>query len=110
MYMLSLGYSVRDLSHDCLRSLVDADHLQGHFRSDLVGLQQLKLTARKEIAKMGTYLESLKRCKRKVAYGAFYGAEFRVTVYAINRYAAVVDKKGAEFLKELLIGVSHCLE
>lgn len=110
LYMLSLGYSVRDLSHDCLRSLVDADHLQGHFRSDLVGLQQLKSTARKEIAKMGTYLESIKRCKRKVAYGAFYGAEFRVTVYAINHYAAVVEKKGAEFLKELLIGVSHCLE
>jgi hypothetical protein len=110
LYLLSLGYSLRDLSHDSLQGMCDVDHLQGHFIMNPVGLNTVKETARTHIAKPGTYLEAFRRARRKVTYGATYSAEFKVTVQALAQYSAIVDKKGGEFLKELLVGVSHCLE
>jgi hypothetical protein len=110
LYLLSLGYSMRDLSHDSLQGICDVDHLQGHFQLNPVGLNTVKETARTHIAKTGTYLEAFRRARRKLTHGARYSAEFKVTVQALVQYSAIVDKKGGEFLKELLVGVSHCLE
>jgi hypothetical protein len=110
LYLLSLGYSMRDLSHDSLQGICDVDHLQGHFELNPVGLNTVKEIARTHIAKTGTYLESFRRARRKLTHGATYSAEFKVTVQALVQYSAIVDKKGGEFLKELLVGVSHCLE
>jgi hypothetical protein len=110
LYILSLGYSLRDLSHDSLQGMCDVDHLQGHFQLNPVGLNTVKETARTHIAKSGTYLESFRRARRKLTHGASYSAEFKVTVQALAQHSAIVDKKGGEFLKELLVGVSHCLE
>jgi hypothetical protein len=110
LYLLSLGYSLRDLSHDSLQGLCDVDHLQGHFELNAVGLNTVKDTARTHIAKPGTYLESFRRARRKLTHGTRYRAEFKVTVQALVQYSAIVDKKGGEFLKELLVGVSHCLK
>jgi hypothetical protein len=109
LYLLSLGYSVRELSHDSLQGICDVDHLQGHFHLNPVGLNTVKETARTHIAKPGTYLESFRRARRKLTHGARYSAEFKVTVQALVQYSAIVDKKGGEFLKELLVGVPHCI-
>jgi hypothetical protein len=110
LYLLSLGYSKRDLSHNCFQELVDVEHLQGHFRVDPINLTVVKETARNEVAKPGTYLESFRRARRKALHHARYEWELRVTVRALVEYGPLVEKKGAELLKELLVGVSHCLE
>jgi hypothetical protein len=110
LYLLSLGYSKRDLSHHCFQELLDVEHLQGHFRVDPINLTVVKETARSDVAKTGTYLEALRRARRKALHHARYEMELRVTVRALVEYGHLVEKKGAEMLKELLVGVSHCLE
>jgi hypothetical protein len=110
LYLLSLGYSKRDLSHHCFQELVDVEHLQGHFRVDPISLTVVKETARNKVAKTGTYVEMFRRARRKAVHHARYEMELRVTVRALMEYGPLVEKKGAELLKELLVGVSHCLE
>jgi hypothetical protein len=81
-----------------------------HFRVDPINLTVVKETAGNEVAKPGTYLESFRRARRKALHHARYEWELRVTVRALVENGPLVEKKGAELLKELLVGVSHCLE
>lgn len=110
LHLLSLGYTVRDLSHSGLAEFVDVDHLEGHIPLDLVDLDLATNAARDEIAKSDTYLKSFQRFQRSAKVYHKYHTELKRVTRALVKYPAVVDKKGAQFLKEILTGVSHCLE
>lgn len=110
LHLLSLGYSISDLSHPCLADLLDVDHLQGHLQLVPVSLAAAVDAARKGISKTGTYFEAARRLRRKLLKYWRLHLEFKQVVRALTQYSAVVDKKGGEFLKEILTGVSHCME
>lgn len=110
LHLLSLGYSAADLSHSCLADLVDVEHLHGHMQLDPVSLAAATEAARTFIAKTGTYLEAARRLRRKLVNNWRLHAEFKHVARALTQYPEVVDKKGGEFLKEILVGVSHCVD
>jgi hypothetical protein len=110
LHLLSLGYTTRDLSHPSLAELLDVDHLEGFMPLESIGLSTAAVVARGEIAKKGTYFEAFKRFQRKLKVFAKYQLELKRVTRALTQYPEVVDKKGGEFLKEILTGVSHCLE
>ena len=110
LHLLSQGYTVRDLSHTGLSEFVNVDHLEGYIPLDLVDLHVATNAARDEIAKIDSYVGAFKRFQRKLkVYNKYHTEMVRVT-RALVKYPAVVDKRGALFLKEILTGVSHCHE
>ncbi len=73
-------------------------------------MREVELIARKEVAQKSSWWQALKRSGTRVQVVGRWRLlrEYRRSVVAMSLYGGAVDKKGGDFLKEILTGQSHC--
>mmetsp|Transcript_6263 Transcript_6263/g.10470 ORF Transcript_6263/g.10470 Transcript_6263/m.10470 type:complete len:102 (+) Transcript_6263:3-308(+) len=99
---------MQDLSHPSLMDLVDVEHYHGNISVQPISVLELKQVANREIARKSTYVASMQRFQRRLRVSVALHRRYKQVVKALAVHGHLVDKRGADFLREILTGVSHC--
>lgn len=116
LYLLYFGCTPQDLQQPALAAFVALDHSSGSLKCDPVSVPEMVKVARcvrAESATAHSWTAAVRKgfCAGTQCFSSTSSlGEYQRVVVALELYGPVVDKKGGDFLGELLSGVSHCAD
>jgi hypothetical protein len=117
IYLLSKGYQIKDLFHKSLTSYIEIDHFTGELMIEKINIEKLNLKIKQIIIKatknnmMGRYFYHYPmRIINQVYKGWTYINEYQYIIHALFYYYHHIELISAEYLKEILYGISFYTE
>ena len=117
IYLLSKGYQIKDLFHKSLSSYIEIDHFTGELMIEKINIKKLNLKIKQTIIKatknnmLGRYFYHYpRRIINKVYKGWTYINEYQYIIHALFYYYHHIEFISAEYLKEILYGISFYTE
>lgn len=114
---MSKGYQIKDLFHKSLSSYIEIDHFTGELMIENINIKKLNLKIKQTIIKatknnmMGRYFYHYpRRIINKVYKGWTYINEYQYIIHALFYYYHHIEFISAEYLKEILYGISFYTE
>ena len=97
-----------DMSLDVIKSVVGVDHPSGGLENELVDVEKIIFSSRRQEAVSMNRLQRVYRWARWCVGLPRY-IEYGRVVRAVTNDQVAINKIGGMYLKEILTGTSHCL-
>ena len=109
LLLLSRGYCMKDMTLERTERVVGAYHPTGNLADDLVDIESVIFSSRRDEAMNMHMGQSFYRWCR-FPFGLPRYLEYKRTVTILSKHRKEITQIGAMFLKELVEGTSHCGE
>jgi len=106
LYLLSMGYVLKDLRHPQSRRVIVAEHPNGAFSKETIDKDRVAFWGRKNEVVHLSILQRLDRWRRFFMYSIYYWRQYNLFQKTLLENKEEADVIAATFLKELLTGVS----
>lgn len=109
LFLLSRGYTMNDLCTKEVRQVIVSTHPNGSITMDTIDKDRVEFWGRRSQAIHLNRIQSLDRWRRYFLYNIYWYSQYKSFCHILEEYKMEADVIAANFLKEIMTGISHCV-
>jgi len=109
LFLLSRGYTMNDLSSVEVRQVIVSSHPNGSISMDTIDKDRVEFWARRSQTTHLSSMQSIDRWRRYFLYNIYWWSQYQSYIHILEEYKSEADIIAANFLKEIMTGISHCV-